>query len=76
MILCWYDSMQVGSAAVSAPLDGSGDVEIFIPSYELNQVSVSSFQHAFDLNIYFDVYLCFRFMYLDFRTTSFRIEDA
>lgn len=30
----------VGSAAVSAPLDKSGDMEIFIPSYELNKVHV------------------------------------
>ena len=29
---------QVGSAAVSTIPDGSGDVEVFIPSYELNKV--------------------------------------
>ena len=34
----------VGSAAVAAIPDGSGDVEIFVPSYELSKVSLQSFK--------------------------------
>ena len=32
--------VQVGSAAVRALKDGSGDVEIYVPSYELSQVNI------------------------------------
>ena len=36
----------VGSAAVAAIPDGSGDIEIFVPSYELNKVSITSYLHS------------------------------
>ena len=36
----------VGSAAVAAIPDGSGDIEIFVPSYELNKVSIISYLHS------------------------------
>ena len=36
----------VGSAAVAASLDGSGAVDIFIPSYELNKIHKFRLSHS------------------------------